>query len=157
EGQGAVPWHQVSDFRVTDALVARVNYSNGNLMLAGTDFDVAGVGQNLQLSRTYNSLDAPWGKVSQRWWQGYERYLNLGSSGEVVFYDATGAAVLFAQESNGTFTTPKGYSKDLKKNADGTYTLTDRKSGSKDTYDANGTLTKVTDRNNGTITVTQHD
>ncbi|MET7851075.1 RHS repeat domain-containing protein, partial [Streptomyces avermitilis] len=34
---------------------------------------------------------------------------------------------------------------ELKKNSDGTYTLTNWKSGSKDTYDANGTLTKVTD------------
>ncbi|ELP70117.1 RHS repeat domain-containing protein [Streptomyces turgidiscabies] len=32
-----------------------------------------------------------------------------------------------------------------------------RKSGSRDTYDANGTLTKVTDKNHGTITVDQHD
>ncbi|MCI3928099.1 hypothetical protein [Streptomyces sp. AN091965] len=48
EGQGAVPWHELSDFRVTDSLVARVDLSNGNLMLAATDFHVA------------------WGKVSQR-------------------------------------------------------------------------------------------
>ncbi|MFG2595267.1 RHS repeat-associated core domain-containing protein [Streptomyces sp. NPDC048462] len=156
EGQGAVPWHQISDFRITDSLVARVNYSNGNLMLAATDFDVAGVGQKVRLARTYNSLDAPWGKVSQRWWQEYERYAQIFTS-EVVIYDASGAALRFTKETDGTFTTPKGYSKDLKKNADGTYALTDRKSGSKDTYDANGTLTKVTDKNNGVITVTQHD
>ncbi|MFH9697427.1 RHS repeat-associated core domain-containing protein [Streptomyces globisporus] len=156
EGQGSVPWHQISDFRVTDSLVARVNYSTGNLMLAGTDFEIAGVGQKLRLARTYNSLDAPWGKVSQRWWQEYERYLNLADGSEVVLYDATGAAVRFAKESDGSLTTPKGYSKDLKKNADGTYTLTDRKSGSKDTYNANGTLTKVTDKNKGAITVAQH-
>ncbi len=156
EGQGSVPWHQISDFRVTDSLVARGNHSNGNLMLAGTDFEVAGVGQKLRLARTYDSLDAPWGKVSQRWWQEYERYLNLSNAGEVVLYDATGGAVRFTQGPGGALTTPKGYSKDLKKNADGTYTLTDRKSGSKETYNAGGTLTKVTDRNNGTITVTQH-
>ncbi|MFJ5869518.1 RHS repeat-associated core domain-containing protein [Streptomyces parvus] len=157
EGQGSVPWHQISDFRITDALVARVNYSTGNLMLADTDFEIAGVGQKLRLARTYNSLDAPWGKVSQRWWQEYERYLNLADGSEVVLYDATGAAVRFAKQSDGSLTTPKGYSKDLKKNADGTYTLTDRKSGSKDTYNADGTLTKVTDKNKGAITVTQHD
>ncbi|MFH8791941.1 RHS repeat-associated core domain-containing protein [Streptomyces sp. NPDC017941] len=156
EGQGAVPWHEMSDFRVTDSLVARINLSNGNLMLAATDFDVAGVGQKLRLARTYNSLDAPSGKVSQRWWQEYERYLHVFTN-EVVVYDATGDAVRFAKKADGTFTTPKGYSKDLKKNADGTYTLTSRKSGVKDTYDANGTLTKVTDKNKGTITVDQHD
>lgn len=111
EGQAAVPWHQISDFRITDSLVARVNYSNGNLMLAATDFDVAGVGQPLRLARTYNSLDAPWGKVSQRWWQEYERYAQIFTS-EVVIYDASGKAVRFTKETDGTFTTPKGYSKE---------------------------------------------
>ncbi|WP_225976725.1 MULTISPECIES: RHS repeat-associated core domain-containing protein [Streptomyces] len=154
-GQGAVPWHQISDVRVTDSLVARIDLSNGNLMLAATDFDVAGVGQKLRLARTYNSLDAPLGATAERWWQEYERYLDLYAN-EVVLFGATGDAASFTKNANGTFTTPKGYSKDLKKNADGTYTLTDRKSGSKDTYDANGTLTKVTDRNKGAITVTQH-
>ncbi|MFJ4815937.1 DUF6531 domain-containing protein, partial [Streptomyces sp. NPDC088801] len=121
-----MPWHRIIDTRLNDALVARVNVSNGSLMLAATDFDIAGVGQKLQLARTYNSLEAPWGKVSQRWWQAYERYLQTGD-GEVVVYDATGAALRFKETSTGGYTTPTGYSKDLKKNADGTYTLTDRK------------------------------
>jgi hypothetical protein len=108
EGQGDVPWHRITDFAITDALTARINYSTGNLMLTATHFDIAGVEQRPTLARTYNSLDAPWGKVSQRWWQQYERYLQL----------LDGEAVL---------------------------------------YDVNGTLIKVTDRNNGTITVTQHD
>ncbi|MDQ0946640.1 hypothetical protein QFZ24_000563 [Streptomyces phaeochromogenes] len=77
EGQGDVPWHRITDFAITDALTARINYSTGNLMLTATDFDIAAVGQRLTLARTYNSLDAPWGKVSQRWWQQYERYLQL--------------------------------------------------------------------------------
>ncbi|MEU9171897.1 RHS repeat-associated core domain-containing protein [Streptomyces sp. NPDC048420] len=156
EGQGQVPWHRLLDTRLSDSLVARTNLSNGNLMLAATDFDIAGVGQKLQLTRTYNSLEAPWGKVSQRWWQGYERYLQV-NDGEVDVFDATGDTLRFTETGTGGYTTPTGYSKDLKKNADGTYTLTDRKSGSRDTYDANGTLTKVTDKNHGTITVDQHD
>ncbi|MCF0077670.1 RHS repeat-associated core domain-containing protein [Streptomyces lomondensis] len=156
EGQGEVPWHRIIDTRLNDALVARVNVSNGNLMLAATDFDIAGVGQKLQLTRTYNSLEAPWGKVSQRWWQAYERYLQVGD-GEVVVFDATGNTLRFKENSTGGYTTPTGYSKDLKKNADGTYTLTDRKSGTRDTFNEHGTLTKVTDKNDGLITVDQHD
>ncbi|GGY20769.1 hypothetical protein GCM10010358_83500 [Streptomyces minutiscleroticus] len=155
EGQGDVPWHRSTSFAITDSLTAKINYSTGNLMLTATDFQIAGVGQNLTLARTYNSLDVPWGKVSQRWWQQYERYLSIASS-EVIFYDASGATVRF-EESDGSFTTPKGYSQDLKKNSDGTYTLTKWKSGAKETYDQYGTLTKVTDKNKGTITVTQHD
>ncbi|MBZ6142517.1 RHS repeat-associated core domain-containing protein [Streptomyces olivaceus] len=156
EGQGEVPWHRIVDTRLNDALVARVNLSNGNLMLAATDFDIAGVGQKLQLARTYNSLEAPWGKVSQRWWQAYERYLQV-NDGEVDVFDATGNLLRFTARADGTYITPAGYSKDLKKNADGTYALTDRKSGTKDTYSEHGTLLRVTDKNKGTITVDQHD
>ncbi|MGW7276328.1 RHS repeat-associated core domain-containing protein [Streptomyces sp. NPDC054864] len=156
EGQGDVPWHQISNFAITDALTARVDYSTGNLMLTATDFEIAGVGQTLSLSRTYNSLDAPWGKVSQRWWQQYERYLQILDD-EVVLYDASGDSLRFTKKADGTFTTPKGYSKELKKNADGTYTVTNWKSSSKDTYNADGTLTKVTDKNKGAITIAQHD
>ncbi|MFD3975269.1 hypothetical protein [Streptomyces cyaneofuscatus] len=36
-----------------------------------------------------------------------------------------------------------GCSKGLKKNADGTYTLTDRTSGAEDTCNANGMLTRA--------------
>ncbi|TKS95819.1 DUF6531 domain-containing protein, partial [Streptomyces galbus] len=152
EGQGNVPWHRYTSFAITDALTAKIDYSTGNLMLTATDFDIAGVGQNLRLARTYNSLDAPFGRVSQRWWQQYERYLSVSST-EVIFYDASGATVRFKKNSDGSLTTPKGYSQDLKKNSDGTYTLTKWKSGSKETYNSSGTLT---DRNHGTITVTQN-
>ncbi|WP_280900676.1 MULTISPECIES: RHS repeat-associated core domain-containing protein [unclassified Streptomyces] len=156
EGQGAVPWHQISDFRITDALVGRVDYSTGNFMLAATDFDIAGVGQSLQLTRTYNSLDAPYGEVDAQWWLGYERRLDLSFTDQVLHYDDTGATVEYAKNADGTFTTPAGYSKDLRKNADGTYTLTDRSSGLADTYAADGSLTKVGDRNNGSVTVSAH-
>ncbi|PJN01568.1 Wall-associated protein [Streptomyces sp. CB01201] len=155
-GQGDVPWHQISDFRITDSLVGRIDYSTGNMMLAATDFDIVGVGDSLQLTRTYNSFDAPFGGVSAQWWTGYERNLDLMFTNEVIWYDSSGATVSFTKNADGTLKTPDGYGKDLKKNSDGTYTLTDRKSGSKDTYSAQGELTKVTDRNNGTISVTAH-
>ncbi|MCK8680669.1 DUF6531 domain-containing protein [Streptomyces lichenis] len=158
-GQGQVPWHRIADFRVTDALVARVDYSTGNLMLAATDVDLAGVGTRLQLTRTYNSFDAPVGQVSRPWWLGWERSLDLsGSAGPhaVVHHDQTGSTVEFTRQADGGYTTPAGYSLDLKKNADGTHTLTERGSGAADTYDAAGRLTKVSDRNGGTTTVTAH-
>lgn len=61
-----MPWYQISDTRLTDALMGRVDVSTGDLMLAGTDFDIAGVGQKLQFAQTYNSLFAPFGAVSHQ-------------------------------------------------------------------------------------------
>ncbi|WP_205530679.1 RHS repeat-associated core domain-containing protein [Streptomyces sp. MBT27] len=117
------------------------------LLVAATDFDVAGVAGKLTWTRTYNSLDAPWGSVSHAWWLGYERYLDTDPTTSVDLYDQSGARVSFTKNADGTFTTPAGYSLDLKKNSDGTYTLTDRNSGSKDTYDQYGNLTRIADRN----------
>ncbi|WP_308294684.1 DUF6531 domain-containing protein [Streptomyces sp. JJ66] len=154
EGQGEVPWHQISDTRLTDSLVARVNFSNGNLMLARTDFDIAGVGQQLQLTQTYNSLPSPHGKPALTWWFNYERRLD-STDGAMVLFDHTGASVRFEENSNGSFATPAGYSKDLVKDDDGTYQVTDRKSGMTDHFNADGVLTEVTDRNDGKVTVTR--
>ncbi len=154
-GQGDIPWHQISNVRLTDSLVARVNYSNGNLMLAATDFDIAGVGGHLQLTRTYNSFMGPMGEMANSWWSGYERNLEVFTD-SVILYDRSGANVEFTKESDGTFDTPDGYSLDLVKDDDGTYTVTDRKSGRKQHFDSGGTLTKVTGRNGGQITVAQH-
>ncbi|MCS0606465.1 DUF6531 domain-containing protein [Streptomyces sp. LP11] len=155
-GQGDVPWHRVFGFRMTDALTGRIDYSTGNLMLAATDFDIAGVGQKLQLTRTYNAFTAPDGQTSRPWWLNYERNLDVTGASSVISYDETGASVEFTRNADGTYTTPTGYSTDLRKNADGTYTLTDRASGTGSTYDTNGRLTKTTDRNGGALTVTAH-
>ncbi|MFJ3592900.1 RHS repeat-associated core domain-containing protein [Streptomyces sp. NPDC090231] len=150
EGQGDVPWHQISNSRLTDAMVARVNYSNGNLMLASTDFDIAGVGQKLRMDSTYNSLEAPSGTPASRWMHNYQQHLDV-TSGEVVLYDHSGASLRF-KASGSTYTTPAGYSKDMAKVSDG-YTVTDRKSGTKEYFNASGVLTKIVDKNAGTQTV----
>ncbi|MEV1046469.1 RHS repeat-associated core domain-containing protein [Streptomyces sp. NPDC049916] len=155
-GQGDVPWHRITDFRITDALVGRIDHSTGNLMLAATDAEIAGAGQSLTLTRTYNSLDAPSGQVSRPWWLGYERSLDLSAADAVTHFDDTGAGLRFVRAADGALNTPTGYSVDLRKNADGTHTLTDRASGTSDTYDAQGRLTQVTDRNGGVITVSGH-
>ncbi|MDH6698270.1 hypothetical protein P3T26_002724 [Streptomyces sp. MAA16] len=117
EGQADAPWHRITDLAITDAPTARTDYSTGNPMLTGTDFDIAGVCRRLTLTRTYNSPDAPRGKVSQRWWQQYERHLSLGSS-EVILYDNSGATVRFTKNSDGSLTTPKRYSQELRNNID---------------------------------------
>ncbi|GAA1357986.1 RHS repeat-associated core domain-containing protein [Streptomyces beijiangensis] len=153
QGQGEVPWHQYHGLRLSKSVAVKVDYSTGNLLVAATDFDTAGVAGNLTWTRTYNSLDAPWGAVSHAWWLGYERYLDTEPTASVDLYDKSGARVSFKKNTDGTFTTPTGYSLDLKKNADGTYTLTDRKSGSKDTYDEYGNLTRIADRNGNHQTV----
>ncbi|MFB7648717.1 RHS repeat domain-containing protein [Streptomyces sp. NPDC056084] len=147
QGQGEVPWHTYYGLRLSKSVAVKVDYSTGNLLVAATDFDIAGVAGKLTWTRTYNSLDAPWGSVSHAWWLGYERYLDTDPTTSVDLYDQSGARVSFTKNADGSFTAPAGYSLDLKKNSDGTYTLTDRKSGTRDTYDQYGNLTRIADRN----------
>ncbi|GAB3108741.1 RHS repeat-associated core domain-containing protein [Streptomyces calidiresistens] len=156
EGQGEVPWHEYAEERLTDALVMRVNLSNGNLMLAATDYDIAGVGRNLQLTRTYNSFLGPYGSTGERWWGNFDRYLDDFFTNTVLVYDETGATLRYDREEDGSLTTPTGYAKDLERNEDGTWTLTDRKTGGKEVFDEDGSLTEVRDRNGGSITVENH-
>jgi RHS repeat-associated protein len=154
-GQGQTPWHRYADTRLDDALVARVDLSSGDLLLAGTAFDIAGVGDRLQLAQTYSSFTGVGGTVGDRWWLSYERHLQV-AGGDVYWIDSTGAAVHFTGNSDGTFTAPHGWAWALASGSGGTYTLTDLKSGTKESYDSSGALTKVTDRDGDSISVAQH-
>jgi RHS repeat-associated protein len=152
-GQGAVPWHLISDVRVTGALVVRINYSNGNLMLAATDFDIAGVGQRLQLTRTYNSFTAPHGLLGPHWWCNYEEYLEI-EDGQITLLAPTAARVTFTAQDEGTYTTDPGWRLDARADTDcGAYVITERGSGRQHHFDSAGILTMVRERNGGVIRV----
>ncbi|MFJ9085869.1 RHS repeat-associated core domain-containing protein [Streptomyces sp. NPDC102384] len=152
-GQGAVPWHMISNVRVTDSMVVRINYSNGNLMLACTDFDIAGVGQRLQLTRTYNSFTAPHGLFGRHWWFNYEQYLEIESD-KITLLDWTGARATFTEQEDGSYTAASGWRLDASHDSGcDTYVITERSNGRQHHFDSSGTLTKVRERNHGVIRV----
>ncbi|WP_285737167.1 RHS repeat-associated core domain-containing protein [Kitasatospora phosalacinea] len=155
-GQGEIPWNSYTTVRLDDALVAKVNLWDGNLMLDATDLDLAAVGQRLQLTRTFNSLSGgPYGPLDHGWFGAYDRYLQVFSD-EVVAYGPSGENVTFDANADGTYQVATGYDESLTHNADGTWTLLHRKDGTKETYDSSGNLAAITDRNGDAINVTQH-
>lgn len=153
--QGNIPWQQYGSVRLNDSLVASPNLSTGDLVLNATDLDLSAVGQSLQLTRSASSFPMPAGSLGSQWFADYDRTLDAAASGKVTAYGPGGEALVFSQNSDGTYKNATGYHTSLTKNSDGTYTLTHTQSGSKDTYNASGNLTAVTDRNSDKITVAQ--
>ncbi|WP_305000340.1 RHS repeat-associated core domain-containing protein [Kitasatospora sp. SolWspMP-SS2h] len=154
-GQGEIPWNTYTSVRLHDALVAKVNLATGNLLLAATDLDLAAVGQRLQLTRSFNSTASPSGPLGHGWFAGFDRYL-VSSATSVVAYGQSGEAVTFGANADGTYQVATGYDVSLTHNAGGTWTLLHRKDGTKETYNASGSLASITDRNGDAVNVAQH-
>jgi len=149
-----IPWQRYQSYRLDDATVAKVNVSTGNLMIATTDLDIAGVGQRLRANHTYNSF-----------WTGNKGALGLQLpgldrdldewTGSVTIQGESGDTMTFPKKTGGGFDPAKGYKADLTKDTTGVYTLTWREDGRKETFTAAAGLTSITERNGGTITVSR--
>ncbi|MYV97275.1 RHS repeat protein, partial [Streptomyces sp. SID3343] len=149
---GDVPWHNYQGYRLNDSTVARVDVSTGNLMIASTDLDIAGVGQRLQASRTANSFwTGSKGSLGLQLFN-YQRGLTETATA-VDIQGESGNTMSFPKKTGGGFDPAKGYKADLTKDGAGVYTLTWRKDGKKETFTAADGLTSITERNGGKITV----
>ncbi|MFJ4410939.1 RHS repeat domain-containing protein [Streptomyces sp. NPDC088910] len=82
----------------------------------------------------------------------YDISLTVHEEGSVTYRGRAGVTGLFVSIGTG-FTAPGGFKADLVKNSDGTYTLTDHASQTKQTFDSSGKLTKITDRNGNATTL----
>ncbi|MET7612299.1 RHS repeat-associated core domain-containing protein [Streptomyces seoulensis] len=153
--QGNIPWEKYGSVRLDDSLVASPNLSNGDLVLNATDLDLSAVGQSLRLTRSASSFPMPAGALGSQWYASYERTLDTAASRKVTAYGPGGEELVFKQNTDDSYKNAAGYHASLTKNDDGTWTLTHTQSGSKDTYNASGNLTAVTDRNGDKITVAQ--
>ncbi|MYW00593.1 DUF6531 domain-containing protein [Streptomyces sp. SID3343] len=151
---GDVPWHTYQSYRLSDSIVAKVDVSTGNLMIAGTDLDIAGIGQRLRATRTYNSFWTTDQRGLGSQLLGPQRSIHEWT-GSVDIQGESGDTIRFDKNPDGTFTTPAGYKADLVKDNAGVYTLTWRADGRKETFTAAAGLTSITERNGGTVTITR--
>jgi RHS repeat-associated protein len=175
---GASPWL----CPCTISSTARpVNDATGEFYHTFTDFQVPGR-INLDFTRTYSSLrTATLGPTGYGWTDNYNQYLTFDGSGNATVHAANGSAVVFTFTSPSTYTPPPSEHMTLIKNGDGTFTLTDngknqivfnaavnnasslsklvdRHGGAAYTitltYNADGTVQKVTDPAARTLTFT---
>lgn len=130
-----------------------VTTSTGNFWHTFDDLSIPGRGAPLNLSRTYNSSEAPIdGPLGYGWNYSYGVRLTVDqASGAVTVHQENGATATFTQ-SGSNYIAPPRVLATLAKNADGTYTLT---RGGREvlTFNASGQLRSEKDLNGYTTTL----
>jgi len=146
----------------TDRTSVSVNPATGNAAVSTSEFSIAGVGLNFELSHTSNSLDTAFlGPLGYGWSSSAGgtagARLNLRTWG-VQYTDGTGGRYMFFKAIDGSYVRPMGLDADLVANPNGTFTLTERQSKVAQTFTGIGGvvygLSTVADRNGNTITFT---
>lgn len=130
-----------------------VNCATGDFWHTFHDLSVPGRGPALDLSRTYNSLDAANdGPFGFGWASTYSMSLTTDASGNVTVHQENGAQETFNPFSNNVYFAPSWVLATLVKNVDGTFTYT-RRARQIFNFSAAGQLTSLKDLNGYTTTV----
>ncbi|WP_156301918.1 DUF6531 domain-containing protein, partial [Streptomyces sp. e14] len=129
----------------------------GNFTASATDASLAGVGPDLTLIRTYNSLDPRRDLAfGAGWTTRFDMRLTPDDdgSGNVVIRYPDGQDVRFGKNADGTYAPPPGrFAKLTYDSASNTYRLQD-KSGTTYDFSTGGLLAKITDPYSNSVTYT---
>ncbi|MEP7765667.1 DUF6531 domain-containing protein [Sanguibacter sp. 25GB23B1] len=122
-----------------------VNTATGALIERFEDLSIAGVGQQIDLARTYNSLDTAPGPFGPGWAYSYGATLTENASGELVFRDGSGTQSRFGALIDGGYAPlDPAVSADLTAGPDGTHVMRNL-TGSTMTFDSAGLLVAAAD------------
>jgi len=137
---------------VQPSVAAPVNVGTGNFWHSFSDLVVPGRGQPLEISRTYNSLDATnAGWFGSGWSSSYEMSLAVNGSTAVV-KQGNGSRTTFTQQGDGTWLAPPRAVSTLVDNGDGTW-IFNCHGMDVVTFDSQGRLTSKQDLNGYTTTI----
>ena len=126
-----------------------VDCASGDFYHTFTDVSIPGYGPLLDLTRTYNSLDAGTeGIFGYGWISSYESHLVVKGDGSITITEGDGSQVT-ATPSGGTYTVPSWADSTLVANLSGTYTFV-RQGTQIFTYNSSGQLTSIADPNGAT-------
>ncbi|MGO1051523.1 LamG-like jellyroll fold domain-containing protein [Crossiella sp. CA198] len=133
-----------------DSVAPGLDPQVGNFGLAGKDAEVATVGPDLVLTRTYNSLDPrPHNAFGEGWASRLDMELTADEdgSGNVVVTLGSGRQIRFGRNHDGGFAPPSGQNLTLVHDpVRGEYSLRDR-TATRWTFNAWGRLRSITDGN----------
>lgn len=152
----AVPQPEITS-RLSEAQGKEFDPNVGNFTSSAVDASVAGVGPELTLIRTYNSLDPRRDLAfGAGWTTRYDMRLTPDDdgTGNVVIRYPDGQDVRFGKNADGTFAPPPGrFAKLTLDSANSTYKLQD-KSGTTYDFSSSGLLAKITDPYSNAVTYT---
>jgi RHS repeat-associated protein len=133
-----------------------VNPANGNLVLQETDLAIPGLGEDVHITRTYNSRKSSFnGMFGYGWITNLEMNILDSGSGPITFVDEDNTRHIFGEKVGGGYEAAGGVYLDLVKNGDGTYTIT-KPDDTQINFNTSGKLSSVVDTNGNTTTYT-HD
>lgn len=127
-----------------------INIATGESYFSSKDFSLGTRGPKLSLFRKYRSFSTFSGLFGYGWRTDFDVNLTADRNGNLTIYDWEGTAIYFTNNSS-TYSASAGNYSTIVKNADNTFTLTD-KNGIVTHYGINGRLTSRTDRNGNTLT-----
>ena len=127
-----------------------VDIDRGEFFLTRQDFHLPGRSLSVDLTFTYRSKSVYNSVYGYGWDMTYNHRLRKVVGGNIVLLTGNNRKDEFAF-SAGTYTPPPGVYATLIQNGDGTYTLTSR-GGQKETFDPNGNLTRLEDKNGNAVT-----
>jgi RHS repeat-associated protein len=136
------------------AISSTAHFISGNLMQSLEIFTSKGAGSTMSLGFSYNSLDTATGPLGIGWTHNYNEKITTSANDTLIFKDGSGKSVYYYNVGPNRYkAAPKRDYTFITKNTDGSYLL-EEKGGLVKTFDQNGKLTAITDRNNNTITLT---
>lgn len=131
-----------------------VNTLTGSYTYMHSDISIAGRGPTPNFVRSYDSANSLGGPLGLGWTHNYDMRLAYpdASLNDVAVLGPTGRADIYHRNADGSFTAPSGVLENLKKNGDGTYTLTNKGLTSW-TFGETGRLLRITDRHGNQSTL----
>lgn len=138
--------------QLSDRVSLAVNQASGNLLVRQTDFSMpGGLGPDIAVTRSYNSLNEQWNRMGPGWTLDTGQDVKLSNWGSSRIYRAP-SGVRVAFEWDGTkWVTPAGFDAKLKETSTG-FAVIHNQSQTKEHFNSNGLRTSVEDRNGRTIT-----
>jgi RHS repeat-associated protein len=127
---------------------APINVTNGNMYLQQTDYRLPGIGEQIDVTRTYNSSSQSIGLFGRGWSTAYDESVKVFGGLVMQLTLRDGRAVYFTREStSAAFTVvEQDFHDQLSQNPDGSFTLA-FKDGRSHQFNAAGKLISLADRN----------
>ncbi len=139
--------------QLSDRISLAVNVASGNLLVRHSDFSMpGGLGPEIAVGRSYNSLNTASGRLGQGWTLDTGHDVRLENWGSAHIYDGP-SGVRVSYEWDGTkVNTPAGFDTKMTQDANGDRLITDNRSQTKQRFNGAGQLLAVEDRNGRKIT-----
>jgi RHS repeat-associated protein len=151
-GSQPSPMKQVTENKTT-TVAEPINVATGNMSTSQTDILIPAKEIPLELSRTYNSQDDFNGQFGYGWRSNFDITLTEYPDCSVVEEDEGGVYTIYTKNlMDGSYTPSAGKYSVLTKNSDLSYTIV-RKHGRILTFDVQGRLIKIQERNGNTVNI----